>query len=123
MLRYTFCIHRRLKDEEDWVEYMKRSAQEVETTAARFGMEDWCRQNYRRNWHLAGRLARAEDSRWSRQILFWNPLCEGRRDQARPRKRWADPLERYAGDLWTESAKDPELWMTLEEGFIEQECS
>ena len=89
----------------------------TERIASRSNMESWLLKHRRRKWALAGRLARAEDGRWSNKIITWNPAEEGRRDQARPRLRWSDSIVGFAGG-WVDAAKDFDLWASLEEGYV-----
>ena len=59
------------------------------------------------------------DGRWSRQILDWEPGVKFNRDPGRPRTRWTDSIEQYAGGDWKTVAQDEDLWATLEPGFVQ----
>ena len=124
MLRYVFRIFRQKStthdgEQETWVEYIQGAARKVHTLAQRYGVEEWTRTHRRKKWSLAGRLARANDRRWSQQILSWKPNYGVGRHQGRPFTRWSDHLERYAGGNWQQIAEDVGLWAILEEGFLE----
>ena len=120
-----FCIHRQDASNDDekepWVDYVRRSAHEVDAWAAAFEMETWLQKHRRKKWSLAGRLARAEDGRWSGKALIWTPVLEGWRAPGRPRLRWSDSIERFAGGGWVNLAKDKELWAILEQGYVNSE--
>ena len=116
MLRYVFRIHR--KKDQEWVEYMQTSAALFETMAAKLEMTDWVHLHRRRKWRLAGSLARCDDARWSRQILEFKPDFGCGRSVGRPKRRWADQLEAFAGGDWLTVAADAELWKVAEDVFV-----
>ena len=123
MLRYVFGLHRQraaTEDESDetWVDFIKRSAHRVDELASELGMENWVLGHRRRKWRAAGKLVRQTDDRWSRRILDWTPHCGNGRGRGRPRTRWSDHLEKYAGGGWKETARDEGLWKILEEGYV-----
>lgn len=47
-------------------------------------------------------------------------ICVTYRRRMRPRRRWRDDLEVYAGHTWHEIAKDREVWQEKEEAFAQQ---
>jgi hypothetical protein len=120
MLRYVFRLHRHTLDSgpEDWADYMRRSAQQLQTMARRYGLEDWVKGYRRRKYQFAGRVARQTDGRWSYALVHWKPNEGVGRDRGRPHTRWSDDLVRYAGD-WAQEAIDTSLWAAAEEGYIE----
>ena len=67
---------------------------------------------------FAGRLAHSGDCRWTKQVADWIPNYGMGRDRQRPKTRWSDQLEKFAGGNWASVAKDPAHWATLEEGFV-----
>ena len=77
MLRHAFCIHRRrdasAEPLEDWVEYVRRAARQIETKAEPIGLESWHLTYRRRKWRFAGKVARKMDARWSTKSLQWVP--------------------------------------------------
>ena len=126
MLRYVFRIHQRKAHNddscmEDWVEFLKRSARRIDALSERFGMDDWVHAQCRLKWRLAGKLARQNDDRWSALLLGWQPCGGEGRSQSRPRTRWLDPIEGFAGGGWKETALDASLWCTLEEVVVQRE--
>ena len=116
MLRYVFRIHR--KPTETWVDYMKRSAKAVGDISDTYFMRDWVVEYRRRKWRTAGALARKTYGRWSSNLITWTPVCGVGRARGRPKTRWSDDLERFAGGHWHMLASDEELWHILEEGFV-----
>ena len=118
MLRYVFGLH--CRSTETWVEYVQRSAHDVERMAEKFRLQRWTVECRVRKWRFAGRLARHEDGRWSSQILSWTPCNGAGRGRGWPKTRWSDDLCKLAGEAWIEHAKDSELWQQLEEGFVER---
>jgi hypothetical protein len=120
MLRYVFHLHRRRAGPhaETWVEYMRRSARQVDELTLKYGIEEWTTMHRRRKWAFAGQTARQTDSRWSTLSLEWKPHEGHGRSRGRPRTRWSDDLEKYAGGSWPDEALDSELWKALEEGYV-----
>ena len=109
---------------EEWIAWMKRSTQTVETTCRKIGMEDWVTQQQKRKWRLAGHTARRDDERWSTKVLNWTPV--GKRDRRRPNKRWADDLndffkKNFEGSVgfWQVVAQNRDEWQKLEDDFCE----
>ena len=89
MLRYVFRFHWRMSgaNTESWVEYMHRSAKQVDEFSAAHFMEDWTRQYRRKTWTFAGRTARREDQRWSTRMIKWLPFDGYGRSRGRPKTR------------------------------------
>ena len=123
MLRFVFRIHRRrcesTGDAEGWVDFMIRSAHQVDALAAKHGLESWLRAHRRQKWRLAGRLVQQTDGRWSKAVLEWTPMFG--RNRGRPHSRWEDQLVQYAGGGWADLAADEAHWAILEEGFIKSD--
>ena len=119
MLRYMFRLHRRKLDSgpEELSDYMKRSAEQLEAMALRFGIEDWVKAYRRRKYRFAGKVARQTDGRWSQVIVHWTPNGGIGRDRGRPHTRWSDDLTKFAGD-WAQAALDAPLWASSEEGYV-----
>ena len=119
MLRYVFRVHRRPVDGttemEPWVDFVQRAARRVETMAEQYGLESWVQTHRRMKWRLAGKLVRQTDCRWSKMLLDWRPASD--RGRGRPKLRWTDHLERYAGGNWRQLAHDEGQWNYLENGF------
>ena len=127
MLRYVFWVFRRQRqaadgvDPEEWVEYMRLPAHDVDRLPDWLCLEDWVFSHRQRKWKLAGQLARCQDGRWSRKVLEWGPQQYHLRSQGRPRLRWSDSLESFAGGDWMSLAVDPAKWSILTPGFVSYE--
>ena len=119
MLRYVFRLHRRkCGDElEDWIAYMHRTAGDIRTLSAQYGLYDWVVEHRRRKYKFAGRVVRHSDQRWSQLVAEWNPGCEYVRSRGRPFLRWSDDLVAFAGSDWMKLARDEEIWASAEPGF------
>ena len=120
MLRYVFRLHRRTSADvdEDWVEYMQRSARSIERLSEELGIVDWIETHRRRKWRFACRLATVEDGRWSKLVLNWLPRnCFGRK-MGRPCTRWADQIVSLAGGGCRSLARnDSATWEVAEDVF------
>ena len=95
------------------------AAHMVESIAAQFGMEEWVSAYRRNKWRYAGELARHRDGRWSQKLLTWRPNMGFGRSRGRPRTRWSDLLEDYAGGDWMNIALDAKEWTAHEAAFSE----
>jgi len=115
MLRYVFQAHRRSDD--DWVPFVQRTAQRVDSLAANYQMEDWIQLYRKRKWKFAGRLARKTDDWWSRLTATWRPNDGHGRDRGVPCTLWSDQLETFAGGDWMTEAMDSDRWISSEEVF------
>ena len=82
-------------------------------------MEDWVSAYRRRKWRLAGKLARCNDNRWSKQILEWRPDSTCFRLPGRPKTRWIEQVEKFAGGDWMDLAADSVAWGTYEDAFVQ----
>ena len=117
MLRYVFRVHR--KRGEEWVDFAMRSAHTVDAIAESEGMSDWVCLQRRMKWRLAGKLANSEDGRWSRKILDWRPRNYGLRFLGKPKTRWTDQIEAFAGGDWMLLAVATEKWRIYEDVFCQ----
>ena len=106
---------------EDWVSWIQRATHIAEEQMAKANITDWVREQRRRYWDFAGRMARCTDSRWSHVILNWIPNGGFRRAGA-PSKRWSTDLEKFCvqeGEAWFVLAQDEDTWSSLTDRFIE----
>ena len=71
-------------------------------------------------WKWAGHVARM-NGKWAHDLTMWKP-CQGKRNQGRPKKRWAEETHKHLGKMknWAEVAKDRTEWLNMEEAFILQ---
>ena len=111
---------------EEWVDWMIRTAHECEDVMREHGVPNWVEEVHRRKFRWAGRVARCEDKRWTREVMTW--CLDGRRPRKRPLTRWSDSLrhffERLLGNndgdknTWMILAKDDEAWRSLEDDYV-----
>ena len=102
---------------EPWIDYVQRATHTAEDLFAKCGSIEWTEAHRRRKWNLAGRLARAADSRWGKKMLSWLPLHGKGRHVGRPKTRWSYDLEKFAGGNWAQEALDAVFWHSLADGF------
>ena len=128
---------------ESWVDWIKRSTHEAENLIQSLGIEDWISRQRRRKWRWAHRVALDED-KWTYKAALWNPSLsprnKARREQGRPRRRWADDINEHVTNMsssnnndndnstnhsnetndqhWTTKAKDKRKWGEWEESFV-----
>ena len=121
MLRYIVGVRR--KQDETWVEYIKRATHTSEDFATKCGVQSWIEIQRRKKWRIAGKAARCSEDRWCKRILNWQPWfrCNPKRDVGRPRTRWNDDIVSIAGESWTEAAADQAFWRTLEDGYLNKQ--
>ena len=106
---------------ETWVEWLQRTARNVEWAIEKGKVADWVVEQRRRKWRWAGHVMRRTDSRWTRRIVHWLPLG-GQRRPGRPTTRWEDALETFAkrsGFRWEDEALDRIEWNKWEASFVE----
>lgn len=70
-------------------------------------------------WRWAGHISRYMDKRWTMETTRWKGPS-GKRSVGRPKRRWADDLDHFAGKDWMTLARNRELWMDLEEAFTQK---
>lgn len=110
---------------EEWVDWIVRATREAEKYCKQAGVDDWMEAQRRRHWRWAGHVARAQDSRWSKELLHWIPR-NGWRSRGRPVKRWSDELNNFLERLgfedgvWTDLAQERDFWHNLEDDFVQR---
>jgi len=118
---------KRISDEnglEDWVDWIVRSTREAEQVMSDLGVPDWTEEVHRKIFQWAGRTARVNDERWTREVLLWS--ASGARKRGRPKFRWTDTLNKCfkqgrqaTNEFWLELARDEESWATLENDYVD----
>ena len=127
-----------LIEEEDWIDYMKRSTDEVMEKMESAKIRCWNKTHKKMKWKLALRIATSSRDRWLRKAAEWNPELSTRyrinRAIGRPRKRWEDDINEFlkhefddnnnpiesniqTNKTWISIAKDRESWALLEEAY------
>ena len=83
---------RRSEELEPWVEWIKRATHDVEEKCKNLDITSWVDKARGLKRSLAQRIISQEASRWSRQVLAWDPelhfpglVCKAKRRQARPK--------------------------------------
>ncbi|KAI8425563.1 hypothetical protein MSG28_011388 [Choristoneura fumiferana] len=69
-------------------------------------------------WRWAGHLARITDRRWTKRVTEWMGP-RGKRKKGRPKDRWADEIQKIAGNDWIRQAQNRKAWKQLEEAFTQ----
>ena len=120
MLRFVCRIYCRKDDageQEDWIDYMSRSAHTVDRISEEHQYESWVLAHRCRKWRFAGRTPCRTENRWSTKLLTWIPNLGHGRLPGRPKTRWSNDIESYVGGNFCEVAVDIRLWSLLEHGF------
>ena len=81
-------------EEEDWIDYIKRSTADALDKMEHAKIRCWNRTHKKMKWKLALRIATSPSERWLKKAAEWNPELSSRyrtnRAIGRPRKRWED---------------------------------
>ena len=125
-------------EEEDWIDYIKRSTEEAMEKVESAKIRCWTKIHKKMKWKLALRIATSTSDRWLRTAAEWNPELSTRyrinRAIGRPRKRWEDDINEFlkhefedinnpiesnsqTNKTWISIAKDRESWALLEETY------
>ena len=121
-------------EEEDGIEYLKRSTREAEEQMKKANIPCWIETHRRMKWRMAMRTASLSEEWWSRKTAEWNPGLDNciktNRLVVRPRKSWeheinefiqTEETEEYRGnvlknnDSWLLQPKQRKVWKALEE--------
>ena len=86
-------------EEEDWIEYIKRSSEEAMEKMESAKMRCWNKTHKKMKWKLALRIATSPRDKWLRKVANWNPELSTRyrinRAIGRSRKRWEDDINEF----------------------------
>ena len=74
-------------EEEDWVEYIRRSTREAEVQMKTAKIPCWIETHRKMKWRMATRTASLTEERWSKKISEWNPGLDSSVKQA---DQWGD---------------------------------
>ena len=116
-------------EEEEWIEYMKRSTDEA---MERMKVQCWIKTPRRMKWRLAMRIASLPEERWVMKASGWNTELSTKyktyRAVGRPKKRWEDEINNFLrpertedersnvkknNNEWIKTAKDQEGWKKM----------
>ena len=86
-------------EEEDWIEYIKRSTNEAVEKMENEKIRCWNMTQRKMKWRLAMRIATSPSERWLIKAAEWNPELSSKyrtnRSIGRPRKRWRDDINEF----------------------------
>ena len=110
---------------EDWISWIKRATNLAEEQLCKAQVTDWVREQRKRYWDFAGRVARCSDSRWSCLVVNWVP-DGGFRRVGTPCKHWTDDIDHFCkheldGDSceWFVLAQNLDTWNSLSSKFVQ----
>ena len=111
------------RDLENCVDYVIRSTRVAEKVVTDLGQPDWVEEVHRRRFQWAGRTARLNDNRWTREVLVWS--ATGNRKRGRPKARWTDQLNKFfrqelqaTNQYWMDIASEEASWASLEHNYV-----
>ena len=97
-------------EEEDWIDYIKRSTVDALDKMERAKIRCWNRTHKKMKWKLALRIATSPSERWLKKAAEWNPelssRCRTNRAIGRPRKRWEDDINDFLKQILEEKEKE-----------------
>ena len=100
-------------EEEDWIDYIKRSTRESEEKMQTFNISCWIETERKLKWRVAIRVASHSGERWTKKAARGNPglssTAKTGRHAGRPRKRWEDDINESVRDDETEESKGNDL--------------
>ena len=124
-------------EEDDWIDYMKRSTDEAIERMKTAKIQCWIKTHRRMKWRLAMRIASVPEEIWVMNAAGWNPELSKKyksyRAVGRPRRRWEDEINDFLrpkrtedeinnvernNDGWIKTAKDQEGWKKIENKFV-----
>ena len=86
-------------EEEDWIEYIKRSTEEAIDKMDDAKIRCWIKTHKRMKWRMALRIASLPNERWMVTAAERNPELSSRyktyRSIGRPRRRWEDDINEF----------------------------
>ena len=61
------------ENEEDWVEFIKRSNKEAEEHMKKYKIPCWVEVHRRSKWRMARRIVSLPQKRWNKRVFDWHP--------------------------------------------------
>ena len=61
------------ENEEDWIEYIKRSTKEADENMKKHRVKCWIEVHRRQKWRMARRIITLPTKRWNRRVFNWHP--------------------------------------------------
>ena len=114
---------------EPWADWIRRTTHRVEEQARKLNLQSWVVKARAAKWKWARIVANHDTSRWTRQVLEWDPelLFDGPRSLAhrrrgRPQLRWIDDIVqftryRHGSTQWRQFASNGNTWDKLSDEF------
>ena len=97
-------------EEEDWIDYIKRSIVDAMDKMERAKIRCWNRTHKKMKWKLALRIATLPSERWLKRAAEWNPDLSSRYRIniaiGRPRKRWEDDIHEFLKQEFEENENE-----------------
>ena len=101
-------------DEEDWIDYIRRSTAVALDKMERAKIRCWNKTHKKMKWKLALRIATSPSERWLKKAAEWNPEMSTKyktsRAIGRPKKRWEDDIKDNKIRI---EGKDPLIFMLI----------
>ena len=86
-------------EEEDWMDYIKRSTVDAMDKMERAKIRCWNRTHKKMKWKLALRIATSPSERWLKKAAEWNP-------DWKTEKRWEDDINDFLKQEFEENEKE-----------------
>ena len=87
------------ENEEDWVEFIKRSTKDAEEHMKKHKLPCWIEVHKRTKWRMARRIITLPQKRWNKGVFDWQPgldtTLRTERSVGRPKRRWEDDLDEF----------------------------
>ena len=124
------------ENEEDWVEFIKRSTKEAEEHMETYKISCWIEVHRRTKLRMARRIVSLPEKRLNRRVSDWHPGLDTsirtRRHVGRLKRRWEDDLNEFTkteeghektqydlkkNNSWMDEIQDDKKWKENEEKF------
>ena len=114
---------------EPWVAWIRRVTHRIEEQARKLNIQSWISKARAAKWKWAQQVVQHDASRWTHQVLFWDPELysdepRGRahRRQGRSNLRWADEITQFfhhhqTTTRWQDTAANKNAWDKLTDDF------
>ena len=87
------------ENEEDWVEFIKRSTKDAEEHMKQHKLPCWIEVHRKTKWRMARRIINLPQKRWNKRVFDWqpgvDPTLRTKRSVGRPKRRWEDDLNEF----------------------------
>ena len=122
------------ENEEDWVEFIKRSTKDAEDHMKKHKIPCWIEVHRRTKWRMARRIVTLPQKRWNKRVFEWqtglDTTLRTKRSLGRPKRRWEDDLNEFTkteenhekaqydlknNNSWMDEIQDYQKWKENEE--------